>query len=738
VVAVPAVARAQCADYGGTFRFLGASDLLDYGRDVAVEGSTAYVVSGVPCGSCAGRLDIFDVSTVGQPGGGPSRMAGIELMGGPVTLAVLGERAYVGASGGQLHVVDVSNPAAPILVTTLQIDEIREVATTAGRLFAATESGLMIFDLANPDSPSMVGVRPFTGGAKSVALSGVLAFVVWGGSGTGGSALSVLDVSEPANPLVLSSIWSTSKAYTVAVSGGRAYLGGGFRYRDLDGFVDVIDVSDPRNPFPEASLDNLDYPVQGLAINGDAIYATAADPWVFRGRFYVVDVSDPNEPVLVHAEKLELQAFGPCIADGIVYFCEHRSTGGLRFAIAPSDVRPKALSTVPSSVDVYSVDTQANLVYTVDSAHMLKIIDCSDSANPQLIGSLETPARGEVLEVQGNFAYVGYSMRSASVINVSNPQLPQIVATIPQASGVVDIVARGSWLYTIGWNGMWVIDISNPVSPLARGYLAIDGDAITVDGVHAHILEGSSFNVVDLTNPAVPVRVGALGTQAARAMAFSGHHAFVVDWRGVQIIDVADPALPVEVGRIEGIEKLNTTTGIVIQGGYAYLAGDRMQVVDIRDPLHPVVLGGTETQAYAGPRDLAADVQLVVIAGENLRIFPPQCPPNDGEMQLAWDQGPAMRVAPNPMRGETQVELHLDPALPGGARIPVRVRVMDVAGRPVARLADGSFEAGTHLLRWDGRRDCDGRAAPAGVYWLRVEVAGMASRTARIVRLPGG
>ncbi len=96
-----------------------------------------------------------------------------------------------------------------------------------------------------------------------------------------------------------------------------------------------------------------------------------------------------------------------------------------------------------------------------------------------------------------------------------------------------------------------------------------------------------------------------------------------------------------------------------------------------------------------------------------------------------------MSVAPNPMRNETRLELDLDPILLGADRIPVRAWVMDVAGRQVARLVDEPLAAGTHVLRWDGRRDYDGRPAPAGVYWLKVDAAGMAPRTTRIVRLRG-
>ena len=345
------------------------------------------------------------------------------------------------------------------------------------------------------------------------------------------------------------------------------------------------------------------------------------------------------------------------------------------------------------------------------------------------------PARGEVIEVHGSYAYVGYLMHAMSVVDISNPQLPRVVASVLQAYGVMDIAASGSWLYAVGWNGIWAIDVSNPLSPVVRGYLAVDGQAISVEGAHAYVLDGYNFHVMDITNPAAPALVGTLGTEAGRDLAVSGQHAFVVDWHGVQIIDVADPALPVEVGRIADVERLHARR-ISIQGDHAYLARDRVAVVDIRDPLNAIVIGETETQVGAWPRDVVAGEQFVLVAGENLRVFPRQCSSVDRAGLLVRNPALVLRVAPNPMLGETRLELNLDRALPAGAPIPVRVLVMDVAGRVVARLADRSIETGTHVVRWNGRRDSDGRAAPAGVYWLRVDAAGMAPRTARIVKLP--
>ncbi len=73
----------------------------------------------------------------------------------------------------------------------------------------------------------------------------------------------------------------------------------------------------------------------------------------------------------------------------------------------------------------------------------------------------------------------------------------------------------------------------------------------------------------------------------------------------------------------------------------------------------------------------------------------------------------AALVLPNPAPGRCTVSFEVASAG------PVRVEILDVGGRVIRSLADGSMAAGPHSVRWDGR-DETGRTLGSGVYLARI------------------
>ena len=77
---------------------------------------------------------------------------------------------------------------------------------------------------------------------------------------------------------------------------------------------------------------------------------------------------------------------------------------------------------------------------------------------------------------------------------------------------------------------------------------------------------------------------------------------------------------------------------------------------------------------------------------------------------------------PNPARGFVRLGFDLP------RRERARLEILDVQGRRVRVLADGSFAAGRYAHGWDGR-DAAGRRAPPGIYLARLEAeSGRAAR----------
>lgn len=95
------------------------------------------------------------------------------------------------------------------------------------------------------------------------------------------------------------------------------------------------------------------------------------------------------------------------------------------------------------------------------------------------------------------------------------------------------------------------------------------------------------------------------------------------------------------------------------------------------------------------------------------------------------DPAPAFALhapTPNPLRRSTTLAF----SLPQATRLALTVH--DLSGRRVATLADGEWAAGRHSLVWRAT-GADGRAVAAGLYFVKLEAAGL-TRVARVAVLP--
>jgi hypothetical protein len=175
-----------------------------WAQHVQVIGSYAYVADWLD-----GGLQIINVSNPNAP----TFVGGYNSPGTAERIFVSGNIAYLADGTSGLAIFDISNPAAPVLLTTYP-------GTTSGVYIVGnyayvTGSGFKILNVSNPAAPVLVG------GSSDVAVGGDI-YVNEGYAYIADTSLKVINVSDPASPTLVAS--HESGVYGVFPVGRYAYL----------------------------------------------------------------------------------------------------------------------------------------------------------------------------------------------------------------------------------------------------------------------------------------------------------------------------------------------------------------------------------------------------------------------------------------------------------------------------------------------------------------------------------
>lgn len=134
------------------------------------------------------------------------------------------------------------------------------VDAAGGLAYVADDSGLAIYDVTDPVSPTPVGDLAIAGGARDVCASGSVVYLA-----AEDGLVYVVDVSDPAAPATITQIDAGSPAIRVLTEGSRLVIAA------EDG-VHLYDVTTPASPVAGGSLATPE-PVSDVLLRGDTLYA---------------------------------------------------------------------------------------------------------------------------------------------------------------------------------------------------------------------------------------------------------------------------------------------------------------------------------------------------------------------------------------------------------------------------------------------------------------------------------
>lgn len=556
-------------------------------------------------------------------------------LGGTISnVVVQGNNAYVGL-GTQLAILDVSNPAQPVLVgeSSPLPGAIQQVAVAGPYAYATfidgASGGFAVFGVLNPTSPTRVGWiypwEPQPDLPAGLAVAGRYAYVI-----SREGILYPVDVSSSANPVPLTTTGDFGfSGFNVSVNGASAYVGGNSPYFNVftlaqpdfpktlaepstpgtawdvvasgstvyvaDGSSGLViyDLSNPFTPrqlgaVPLAGSANTIALVNGLAYVTDDLGLT------------IVQVATPTNPVVVGCDQNLGATTSVTVAGADAYVV---STNGLYVVDVSDPAHPLEVANFrPPVGDAAAVVLSGTTALVADRGGALRLVDVSNPAAPKEIGDLSEPGAPVGVALEGNDAIVAAGTGGLRVVDVSLPNRPvEVGALVLPGHNLAAIAIAGTNAYVAdAASGLLVVDLSSPSAPRLIGKLSLT-DApigIAVANGYAYVVSSSKLHLIDVTTPTNPVEVGTLNVYPGSGVAVQGTTAYVTQTAGFLTYNVSNPAAPTQEGDY-GSFSISTPIALTVNGSTLYLVGgpDVVDMVDVTNPAQPaeIALGWLPT-----------------------------------------------------------------------------------------------------------------------------------------------
>ncbi|MBI5141187.1 MAG: Ig-like domain-containing protein [Nitrospirae bacterium] len=487
----------------------------------------------------------------------PSMIGAITSVGSNAeAIDVVGNVAVTGGSNGLVSVYDVSVPASPVLLATLNTGYVIRQVRIIGNIVYVTEDG----------------------------------WRTW-----------IVDISDPAHPVSLSSI-SNSSHYSVDAYDGLAFVGAYYS-------VQVFDVHDARNPVLIASK-SLQGSVNDVHVDGVSgqFYAVADNGT--SSYLYVLDVQNLSNIVEIGKVALSSRPERMEVTDGLVYVT---TNSGLVIVDTANPSSPSIIATMQLPGASMGVTVSGNLAIVAGGETVgMSLIDVSAPAQPVYVASIDTPGAAKDVSVSRGLVYVADGAKGLTVVNAGD--LPPVVhrdrisLSMRKPDGTVDVI--GLPMAVEDESAYVDIKLTNTTSGAVSMSRITSGAAFSLN-VSAGLGDAFMVEAIETESPfqsVGPVSLGRIpvgevpgsfvinnGVQAVDA---SGGLAVTGDKSGnVRVFDVSDPANPLQLGT------LNTGYSIRqvrIIGNIAYVTEDgwRTWLVDISDPAHPVSLSSISNSSH--------------------------------------------------------------------------------------------------------------------------------------------
>ena len=416
-----------------------------------------------------------------------------------VALAPGGRMAYVAAGGNGAHLVDLSDPASPLLRGTLpQLTPADAIGTAGSLLVVGSGERALIADPVGGSNAVLGVYSPLRAGRRIVA---------------NGDYLYVADAVDGLKVLRLVSTEHPVQVYGEAgrpvldllLDGETLYLAG------PDG-LRVLDVSDDARPREMVHM-RLPGEPQGLALGFDRLYVALGSAGAAE-----IDIFNPAAPSLLRTYEVEGVAHDVLFLERAAFNERVLYVAAGEAGLVAIDLNPLGGGTVrePFALPGPALDIarRGNALFVAGGETGLIAVDISFPGVMSLAGVL-APSDGRSVDsvmITGKRAYLGEGDRMA-VVDVSFADSMGRLTLVPVPA--THVASRGVYLYVLHGDRITVFDARATSEPVfMRAYYGLGRvSRIATDGTRAYLAgagDGPVLVALDLSLPDRPAELDSL------------------------------------------------------------------------------------------------------------------------------------------------------------------------------------------------------------------------------------
>jgi len=487
-------------------------------------------------------------------------------------------------------------------------------------------SGLSIINVSDPANPVLTGSIGSSVLANCSALYNNYLVVP-----TTNSYLKVLNVANPSTPQVVGSCSLSEFGQEIAVNDNYAYVAG-------SDSLHIIHLINPAVPVQVASFPIIPW-FQKILIRDGILYILSDD------LITLYSLANPTSPQIISTVNWTESAVSMALMDDYLYIGIYEGTI-LVYDISNMAV-PAALGTMDTGYNLAEIYIAENRLYATCGDYGLQVFQMPSPTSIQYQGCYLVGPYMDHLIIRDNLVYASIWKYGLLVIDCSSADFAPYISNVPTPSTAKSLVANGDYLYVAAEFGIITIDKSDSENPVVTNtYYSPSLNHIIHTALNDNILYANGDSRVQLFNlfdPSMPSSMSFINTPLLD-FCLNGNLLYGTN-NGLYIYDVSNPWTPQIV-----IQYMLPATAryLALAGSYVYCTtyyNDSIYILNVSNPASPVLVT-TITMDSDFITGIRVDGSLAVVSCNNkiclLDISNPAQPVIVSTILLDWDSSPGI------------------------------------------------------------------------------------------------